>query len=323
MSVKHRTSAGRRRLALGTALAAGLVLTAGGLSAAMAAGAPAAARTGTGRSPAAPEHSTPSGSPTATPTAAPAAWTGQFTGFADSTWAKSWGETSTGAWGFTDAKAVTDATAPGNGSALELTYGAGSSANSCSDCPNPGGAQFYTSLASLGLSKLADGTTLDLKYHVKFPAGYDWGLAGKLPGLYGGTIGQESGGNHGKGWSTRYMWRGANGVPDNGEVYLYTPTNSGPTGYGVDEGLGDWKWVADGNWHTVEQLVNRSNGDVTVWFDGVKVAQLNGIATGIGSIPFSGVLFSTFYGGHDTTWGPKTTTHSFFSDFSLSPTVQH
>ncbi len=304
LSVKHRISAGRRRLALGTALTAGLVLTAGGLSAATAAGAPNTVRT-------------------TAHTAHAAAWTGQFTGFADSSWAKSWGETSTGAWGFADAKAVTDPTAPGNGSALETTYGAGSSANSCSDCPNPGGAQFYTSLASLGLSKLADGTTLDLKYHVKFPAGYDWGLAGKLPGLYGGTIGQESGGNHGEGWSTRYMWRGANGVPDNGEVYLYTPTNSGPTGYGVDEGLGDWKWTADGNWHTVEQLVNRSNGDVTVWFDGVEVAQLNGIATGIGSIPFSGVFFSTFYGGHDTSWGPKTTTHSYFADFSLSAKVQH
>jgi hypothetical protein len=304
LSVKHRVSSGRRRLALGTALTAGLVLTAGGPSAATAAGAPNTVRTTA--------HA-----------AHAAAWTGQFTGFADSSWAKSWGETSTGAWGFADAKAVTDPTAPGNGSALEITYGAGSSANSCSDCPNPGGAQFYTSLASLGLSKLADGTTLDLKYHVKFPAGYDWGLAGKLPGLYGGTIGQESGGNHGEGWSTRYMWRGANGVPDNGEVYLYTPTNSGPTGYGVDEGLGDWKWTADGNWHTVEQSVNRSNGDVTVWFDGVEVAQLNGIATGIGTIPFSGVLFSTFYGGHDTSWGPKATTHSYFADFSLSATVQH
>ncbi len=304
------------KLTLGAALTAGLVLTAGGLSAATAADTPAGTRTG-------PRTGAPSGARTPAHSAAPAAWTGQFTGFAAGSWAKSWGETSTGAWGFTDAKAVTDPTAPGNGSALEITYGAGSSANSCSDCPNPGGAQFYTSLASLGLSKLADGTTLDLKYHVRFPAGYDWGLAGKLPGLYGGTIGQESGGNHGKGWSTRYMWRGANGVPDNGEVYLYTPTDSGPTGYGVDEGLGDWKWTADGNWHTVEQLVNRGNGDVTVWYDGVEVAQLDGIATGIGSIPFSGVLFSTFYGGHDTSWGPKTTTHSYFADFSLSATVQH
>ncbi|MFI9722878.1 hypothetical protein ACIHFE_25010 [Streptomyces sp. NPDC052396] len=40
------------------------------------------------------------------------------------------------------------------------------------------------------------------------------------------------------------MWRGANGIPDNGEVYLYTPAGSGPTGYGVDKGLGDWQFLA-------------------------------------------------------------------------------
>ncbi|MEZ0070457.1 hypothetical protein ABIA32_006510 [Streptacidiphilus sp. MAP12-20] len=263
-------------------------------------------------------------SPTSTGGGGAAAWTGQFSGYGSSAWKSAWGYTSTGSWGASDLQGVTDSTAPGGGSALEVTYGAGSSANSCANCPNPGGGQFYTQLSALsGGSALSNSATLDLKYHLKFPAGYDWGKAGKLPGLYGGVIGQESGGNHGNGWSTRYMWRGANSVPNNGEVYLYTPTNSGPTGYGVDLGVGDWKWLADGNWHTVEQLVNRSTGDITVWFDGAQAASFPGAASGIGSIPFSGVFFSTFYGGHDTSWGPLTTTHSFFADFSLSTTVQH
>ncbi len=252
-----------------------------------------------------------------------AAWTGQFTDYGASSWKSAWGVASSGTWGGSDLTGVSDPGAPGNGSALRVTYGAGSSADSCSDCPHPGGGQFYTDLKSAGLGGLAGSATLDLKYYARFPSGQDWGKAGKMPGLYGGAIGQESGGNHGNGWSTRYMWRGNSSAADNGEVYLYTPTNSGPTGYGVDLGLGSWKWTADNHWHSVEQLVNRTTGDVTVWYDGKQAYLGRHVASGIGSIPFSGVFFSTFYGGHDTTWGPKTTQHSYFADFSLSTSVQH
>ncbi|WP_269854657.1 polysaccharide lyase [Streptomyces sp. RPT161] len=263
------------------------------------------------------------GSMTAAPArAASGPWTGQFTGYNSSAWQRSWGYASQGSWGRSDLKEVSDASAPGDGSALRVTYGAGSSANSCSDCANPGGGQFYTQLSKLGRSDLANSSTLDLRYAVKFPTGFDFGKGGKLPGLYGGKIGQESGGNHGDGWSTRYMFR-AKSAPNEGEVYLYTPTNSGPTGYGVDLGLGAWKWAADGSWHTVEQLVNRSTGDITVWYDGRRVLGATGAASGISGITFGGVFFSTFFGGHDTSWGPKKTESAEFADFSLATSAQH
>ncbi|MFE7607309.1 polysaccharide lyase [Streptomyces celluloflavus] len=249
-------------------------------------------------------------------------WSGQFSGYGSGAWKKSWGVASSGAWGSSQLKGVKDASAPGDGSALQVTYGAGSSANSCSDCPNPGGGQFYTQLGAIGRSDLAKSATLDLKYGLKLPAGFDFGKGGKLPGLYGGKIGAESGGNHGRGWSTRYMFR-AKSHPDDGEVYLYTPTNSGPTGYGVDVGLGSWRWLADGGWHTVEQLVNRTTGDVTVWYDGKQALVAKGTASGISGIDFGGVFFSTFFGGHDTSWGPKKTERAEFADFSLSASVQH
>ncbi|MGW2251697.1 polysaccharide lyase [Kitasatospora sp. NPDC001660] len=38
---------------------------------------------------------------------------------------------------------------------------------------------------------------------------------------------------------------------------------------------------------------------------------------------FGGILFSTFYGGHDTSWGPTSTQQAYFADFTLSPAVQH
>jgi hypothetical protein len=257
--------------------------------------------------------------------ASSAAWTGQFAGYGSAAWKAQWGYTDTGQFGQADLTEVSDPTTPGGGSALRVYYGAGSSANSCTDCPNPGGGQFYQQLTSLGSvgTAMANSATLDLKYSIKIPAGWDFGKAGKLPGLYGGVIGQESGGHHGAdGWSTRYMFRDHDGTPNAGEVYLYTPTNSGPTGYGVDY-FGNWSWTADGNWHTVEQLVNRQTGSVTVWFDGKQVLQETNIATGISKIPFSGVFFSTFFGGHDTTWGPKSAEYAYFADFSLSTTVQH
>ncbi|MGE7438904.1 polysaccharide lyase [Kitasatospora sp. NPDC001175] len=294
----HRISVPRRRLAAAaSAVLTATLLTAGSAGAAEPAG-------GTAR-------------------AAASAWSGQFTGYGSSSWRTAWGVASSGTWGGSQLRGVSVPGAPGDGSALQVTYGAGSSASSCTDCPNPGGGQFYTDLKALGLGKLAESATLDLKYYARFPAGQDWGKAGKLPGLYGGTIGEESGGNHGNGWSTRFMWRMNSSAPNNGEVYLYTPTNSGPTGYGVDLGVGSWKWVADGNWHSIEQSVNRSTGDVTVWYDGKQVFAARKAATGIGSIPFGGVFFSTFYGGHDTSWGPKTTQHAYFADFSLATSVQH
>ncbi|MER5636196.1 polysaccharide lyase [Kitasatospora sp. NPDC002227] len=262
-------------------------------------------------------------SATSAPSAAKTVWTGQFTGYGTAQWRQKWGVATQGSWGEPDLSLVNDPGAPGGGAALQVTYGTGSSSNQCTDCPHPGGGQFYTDLASLGLGPVAKSTTLDLKYHLKFPAGRDWGKAGKLPGLYGGRIGEESGGNHGQGWSTRYMWRGANGSPDNGEVYLYTPTDSGPTGYGVDEGLGTWHFQGDGRWHSIEQLVDRAKGSVTVWYDGRQVYSAPAVASGIADIPFSGLLFSTFYGGHDTSWGPRTTQHAWFADFSLATGPQH
>ncbi|MER7850217.1 polysaccharide lyase [Kitasatospora sp. NPDC096077] len=305
------------RPARSSALAALALLTAAGCATT-----PARAHPRPTTAAAAPTVATTGGSGTAIP-GGTVSWSGRFTGYGTPQWQHAWGVSGQGAWGAGDFSAVDDPTAPDGGPALQVTYGAGSSANTCTDCPNPGGGQFYTDLNTIGLSALAQGPTLDLKYAVRFPTGRDWGKAGKLPGLYGGKIGQESGGTHGAGWSTRYMWRAAKGSPDNGEVYLYTPSNSGPTGYGVDEGLGDWHFQADGRWHTVEQLVNRSTGDITVWYDGRQVHAATGTASGISSIPFGGVLFSTFYGGHDTSWGPASTQQAYFADFSLSAGVQH
>jgi hypothetical protein len=255
--------------------------------------------------------------------AAGASWRGQLTGYGSSSWQNSWGYVSQGSYGQAQLAGQSDPSAPGNGSVLRVTYGQGSSANSCGDCPNPGGGQFYTDFAQMGRSDLARASVLYLRYYVKFQQGFDFSRGGKLPGLYGGPVGQESGGHHGQAFSTRYMWRdhSVSGSLSNctdavpcGEVYLYSPQGSG---YGANLG-GAWNWQADGRWHAIEQEVNRNTGDITVWYDGARVLSAPGALGGVSGISFSGVFFSTFFGGHDSSWGPSKDEYAYFADFTVS-----
>jgi len=74
-----------------------------------------------------------------------------------------------------------------------------------------GGAEFYA--APIDIS---DARSVTLQYSVFFPADFDWVLAGKLPGLYGGHTGCSGGNAALDCFSTRLMWR-QNGA---GELYL-------------------------------------------------------------------------------------------------------
>jgi hypothetical protein len=304
-----------------TALAGGLVLAA---TACSSSSAPAAL-------PARPSATAAATSGTSAPSSAgtgsvAAAWQGRFTGYGGSAWQDAWGYQDEGSFGQAQLSVVSDPSAPNGGQVLRVLYGQGSSANTCGGCPNPGGAQFYTSFAAMGQASLTTAPVLYLRYYVKFPAGFDFGKGGKLPGLYGGPIGVESGGHHGNGFSTRYMWRNhhvsgsvhhCSRTAPCAEVYLYSPQSS--HGYGHDLG-GQWRWQGDGNWHMVEQRADRTTGDITVWYDGTEVLNAAGALGGAAGIPFSGIMFSTFFGGHDTSWGPAQSEYAYFADFAVSTT---
>jgi hypothetical protein len=296
------------------ALAGGLALTAAACSSSAPPPAPPPSSPSTAHSSPAPASQRPR--------PAAAAWRGQFAGYGDSAWRSAWGYLDQGSFGQAQLS-VSSAAAPGGGPALRVLYGQGSSANSCSDCANPGGAQFYTSLAAMGKARLARASVLYLRYYLKFPAGFDFGKGGKLPGLYGGPIGAESGGHHGAGFSTRYMWRdhevngsvsGCSRSAPCAEVYLYSPQSS--HGYGQDLG-GQWQWQGDGRWHAVEQRVDRATGDITVWYDGSQVLNEPGVLGDSTGVPFAGIMFSTFFGGHDTSWGPSQSEYAYFADFAV------
>src|SRR5258707_8126163 len=174
------------------ALAGGLAVSAAACSSS-----PAASPAST--DPTAHSGSRPPASGSPGPASAAAAWQGRFTGYGDSAWRSAWGYLDQGSFGQAQLSVARNAGVPGGGPALRVLYGQGSSANSCSNCANPGGAQFYTSLAAMGKARLATAPVLYLRYYLKFPSGFDFGRGGKLPGLYGGPIGAESGGHHGGG----------------------------------------------------------------------------------------------------------------------------
>lgn len=249
-------------------------------------------------------------------------WTGSFDNFPDANWDADWGAVDEGRWGFQNLRAVSDPSTPGGGQALKVNYPANSGPPSCDDngCVE-GGGQFYQDLTTNGHTELHNSPTVVLKYSYRFPVGFDFGKkrAGKMPGLYGGKPGCSSGGNHcEKGWSTRYMWRGGNSTAPDGELYLYSAAGSG---YGEDLCKGNWRFPADGKWHSIEQMVNVETGQISIWSDGgsTPVCQEK---KALGGTLVSGVFFSTFHGGHTTEWSPSRDTSAEFADFTVSTTRQ-
>jgi len=194
------------------------------------------------------------------------------------------------------------------GGFVEVTYPAGSSAPSSG---KGGGAQAKLAIAA-GSS---DDATLT--YQLRFPVGFDWVKGGKLPGLCGGKCWTGSDNGPG-GWAARLMWRTGGA----GEVLLSDATTSG---YGSDLGLGDWHFAADGQWHTLTEHVHlntagEADGYIDVTYDGMTVAQLTGItfrAAG-DTDQIDSLMFSTFFGGHDSSWAPPTTTTIDFAKFSVT-----
>lgn len=193
------------------------------------------------------------------------------------------------------------------GAYIETCYPIGSSAPSSG---SPGGAQAKLPMA---VGPVDDAT---LTYRIRFPVGTQWVKGGKLPGLCGGQC--WTGSNNGPGgWAARFMWR-AGGA---GEVLINDATTSG---YGTDLGLGSWYFQADGNWHTLTEHVHMNtpgvpDGFIDVTYDGAAVAHFTGITFRTDYTTHAdSLMFSTFYGGHDSTWAPTATQRFDFTGFGVS-----
>jgi hypothetical protein len=226
-------------------------------------------------------------------------------------WMKQWQIIKRGSWGIDNLEIRQD---PGQKfeQVLRVHYPANSASPTVAKKEgNPlGGAQFYTKL------DLSPQDSLTLSYYVRFSENFDFVKGGKLPGLFGGM--GNNGGNipdGTDGFSTRYMWR----KQGDGEIYAYLPTSQDR---GTSIGRGTWQF-SPGRWYHLQQQVtlnqpNQKNGSISVWVDGHKVIEQKGLLfRRTNDLKIDGMLFSTFFGGSDSSWATPQDVYIDFADFSV------
>jgi len=175
-----------------------------------------------------------------------------------------------------------------------------------------------------------------LNYQIQFPEGFDFALAGKIPGLFGGdnekVAGSCAGGHHDdQCWSARLMWRDGG----KGELYGYLPTPNQRLAickgkcdvkYGASLGTGAWKFKP-GKWAQLTERVKlndvgKSNGEIEVSVDGeskIHVKNLTLRTKEAGRI--RGAMIHTFFGGSSSpSFASPKSQEALFKDFSLEVT---
>jgi hypothetical protein len=190
---------------------------------------------------------------------------------------------------------------------LEVTYPKGSIDPATTTAPEGGAGFLY-----LASTPLFSGC---LTYEVAFDKGFDFVKGGKLPGLSGGNA-PSGGADTSLGFSTRYMWR----TGGSGEVYAYLPGKSRK--YGESIGRGAWTFVP-GQWQRLEQEVvvnhiGQNDGVLRVWVDGRLLINRTDMLYRVNSnVLVTGLMFSTFFGGHDPSWASPKTQMALFRNFQF------
>lgn len=191
------------------------------------------------------------------------------------------------------------------GRVLEVTYPKGKVGSSES------GAQFVLDLEP--------GRYATLSYRFRFAPRFPFVKGGKLPGLSSGgsqfTGGRPPGSKGG--WSVRYMWRREGAL----ELYFYHPEMKGK--YGERHSLG--VTLKPGEWYSITQRIDagepgKRNGRIEVEVNDKIQLQLKGLSLyGSQYGLVDSFLFSTFFGGGDSSWAPEADCTIQFDDFRISP----
>ncbi|KAF9955306.1 hypothetical protein BGZ65_003469 [Modicella reniformis] len=212
---------------------------------------------------------------------------------------------------------------------MQVSYPKGSYAPSLG--PVVGGTQFYA-------TPFGDKTPFEkmmVSYDVAFPTGFFWVLGGKLPGIYGGTPYDGcSGGIQSSGdtcLTMRLMWRDSG----RGEVYAYVPADQQSSlckspevycndQYGKSIGRG-LLYFTPGAWHRIDMVMalnepaGQHNGLLQVYLDGELVIDMDNIPyRSTGMVGFQGLMFSSFFGGSDSSYATPVDTHVYFKNIQLS-----
>ncbi|KIJ49530.1 polysaccharide lyase family 14 protein [Sphaerobolus stellatus SS14] len=207
------------------------------------------------------------------------------------------------------------------GPVLQVTYKNGSFGDT------DGGAQFL----SLFNGSIAPQSMM-VSYEVAFDKGFQFVKGGKLPGLRGGPVvdGCE-GGSQPNGtdcWSTRLMWR-KDGA---GEVYAYIPNTNNlcsraniicNSDFGTSISRGNYYFVP-GAWNRVTLLVRLNNpgkfanGNVMLYYNDIPAITQGGLQMRTDTrVVASGLFFSTFFGGSDSSWASTVDQSTYFRNFRI------
>jgi len=227
--------------------------------------------------------------------------------------------------------------------AFKVTYPANRASAAAGKTVTPnvgaGGIGFYERWPTIASAK-----TVRLTYEVAFgDSTFDFVKGGKLPGLYGGTSSDWgrgcSGGDPGENcFSCRIMWRTSGA----GEAYIYydrTMTQDSDL-YDIDKsyynsddgdsiGRGSWTFgQGSSNYHTVALTLTLNGFDSSgnPLDNGKLIVSINGaqkISYGKmkwrknSSVKFSGVMFTTFFGGSSMDWAPTSAQVARFRNFKV------
>jgi len=174
--------------------------------------------------------------------------------------------------------------------------------------------------------------TMLLTYDVAFDKGFNWTKGGKLPGIRGGKHANGCfGGNLPNGtdcFSIRLDWRPdgegeANAfIPDPGNFCNATGVHC-TSGAGISIAPSAFSFQS-GGWNRVSILVrlndppSASNGDFSVYFNDVSAISQNNLQFRTSNdVNATGLVFSTFFGGDDSSWAPPTDQHTFFRNIQM------
>jgi len=157
-----------------------------------------------------------------------------------------------------------------------------------------------------------------LRYRLKFRSGFNFVKGGKLPGLMGGTAptGCRTASESATGFTSRYMWkkRGA------GILYLYWGDKTARCGQPFALEVPFKRDV----WYTLTQHVKLNtpgfyDGMLEVWVDDKEVLRESNVRfrrAGDGW-QITGMYFSTFFGGGDSTWATTKKETAYFDSFVI------
>lgn len=191
-----------------------------------------------------------------------------------------------------------------------------------------GGIGFYAS-PSLFPTKSAR-----LSYEIFFPSDFNPVKGGKLPGLFIGTPGGASGGNHvDNKASCRLMWR----ANMEAEAYVYLPDDQDASYNNIPKLIknskhGDSLWRGEfnfkkGEWNKIIMMLTLNTessvfGELTLTINGIsrtfnKMKWVTSESANIDSI-----IFETFFGGNSTDFATPVNTSIYFKNFIIEKIQQ-